>query len=778
MRKLPALPAGAGGTGGAGGAGVPEAEDPLGGEILDLIDGVESKLAQLKQAKAGQEKLTKIIADQQEELGRIERELNDRAGEVAAREQSLQEREDELAQLSEVAREDRRVAEEAAEEAKAALVEVEAQRAEIGDAEAEIAAARERAEKASAEARAALAQAEQRREELGGAQAQIAAAQEQAERADAALRDAYTETEKRENELDEARGQLAQARDRAELAAEQAREALAQTDRHKQEIDRLGAEADELRARAESAERSDAARGKELESVRAEAESARAQASDSDTAHNKELARLRAEVDSAARERDDFARAVEQREAALLEQREQMGLLETEAEGLRAKAGEAEEAERRVQDLLQQRDALLGQQDMTIAARTEELETQRQAAEAAHAKAVAEADRVAETLRSELAEAKAELQASERAHGSRSEAIDDLSNDLRTAREALEAAKAEAKAGRAAIAERDAALDKVRALEEALELAKAAADGVAALDEALDDRAALRRARLKRYKELLQEQAQKLVLAKKKLHQAAEDQRATGEQLAQERSACASTRRELDAAVARAAAKTVKSRVASAVCMAAVAVLLIGGASVWAAKSFVAGGRAASATLRAGADTGGAEANAEALEAWRAYCENLVADPRLAEAAADRMRLRGIEELSNAAALGAYVRASLDVDFPAPDTMRMHLRGEHAGTVQRALDTLAAAVVSSANDGFAVAAGKPKTVIAEAAQAEDEPMNNDWVMAAGMMWGGGSALALLAGLGVWVRLSRSKERYDADEAVFEAAAAEAQSWRG
>ena len=147
---------------------------------------------------------------------------------------------------------------------------------------------------------------------------------------------------------------------------------------------------------------------------------------------------------------------------------------------------------------------------------------------------------------------------------------------------------------------------------------------------------------------------------------------------------------------------------------------------------------------------------------WEAYITELTSDPRFLEVASDRMKRRGIGELSVAGELAKEMSVSLDVASAMPGTIVMEYRGEGAARSQRVLDTFAVALASAANNARARRADSAMTVIEEAALAGTEPLDTRRIEMAGMVFGGGMFSTLLIGGVFWKRLSAAKAKFESD----------------
>ena len=150
------------------------------------------------------------------------------------------------------------------------------------------------------------------------------------------------------------------------------------------------------------------------------------------------------------------------------------------------------------------------------------------------------------------------------------------------------------------------------------------------------------------------------------------------------------------------------------------------------------------------------------MKQWEMYITELTTDPRFLEVAAERMKRRGIGELSVAGELAKEMSVSLDVASAMPGTVVLEYRSEGSARTQRVLDTFAVAIASAANNARARRTDSAMTVIEEPALAETTPLDTRRIEMAGMVFGGGMLMTMVIGGVFWKRLSAAKARFESD----------------
>lgn len=611
------------------------------------------------------------------------------------------------------------------------------------------------------------------RAEQAKAEADMLERQTQVARREADLAQRAAEVERREAGAKSADAELAGLRER--LAAERREvEALAEKIRAERDgVQKLVSESAE-RARALD----ELARGlKERETAASEqseqAEAARRRHEESIA----ELGQQRAEIERAAREReaesaetarslDDAITHATQRAAELAKDREKF---EIERQSQAARAAEREKALAAARADLEKAQAELkaksGAAGKADAAQITAFQAQLKERDSALAQLTQERDR----LDSEL-----------RAAGNR---MAELERQAAEGYGAAEADPAELADLQEKIDKRDRAIDALRTkLEEAKaeiasltdRLQSGPTDGAPAGQAtdllAIDARLAQRRERLHHYKTLLRDQSSKILQAKSALAKRAEQ----CEQVLGKRAELAQAKQALDARAARLDRSASRNKAAVALLCVVTTVAILGGLSWAVAKQAFPGAYLVQATIAAQSD--GQPLEPEQLAAWQQSMMALTLDPVVMETVAERMKKRGIVDLSTPGDVMARLKTDLDASVPAPGEMVLSLRGSGSEATRRTLDTFLAAFIAIANESRERRADRASTAVTVKPSSDASPISRPHVAYAGAIWGASSALMLLVGAFIWSRLAQAKQKYDEHDPVMAAIQLEQSGW--
>ncbi len=275
-------------------------------------------------------------------------------------------------------------------------------------------------------------------------------------------------------------------------------------------------------------------------------------------------------------------------------------------------------------------------------------------------------------------------------------------------------------------------------------------------------RVQLRRARLKRYKGLLQAQARKLMHAQSALAK----RQTEAEQVVSQRSRIVAAM----TALQRREAEVNKQKSGSATAammfyaVAGLAVLL---ALSWAAAYKIAPATYAARAVLSGDGQGRVPSDPECI-AWQQYVQSLVNDPQIIEQTAERLDRRGIGELASGGTLRAELASNLYSDISTPKSITFEIRGDNATRTEIVLDTLVGTIVGSAN---ATRTQRPDGITAEVTQPAsigDGPINDQRLMYTGGIFAGSATLFLSCGLVIGRRLNRLKQSARSDDLIDDA----------
>jgi len=349
-------------------------------------------------------------------------------------------------------------------------------------------------------------------------------------------------------------------------------------------------------------------------------------------------------------------------------------------------------------------------------------------------------------LEEEQRQAAARLEEREQALQSRAEAVEAAARELEhrssqplrdvdaaSPNAALEALRRERDEARRLAERLSGELEAAQARERKLaQRLQAARSETAAQRQALDRR----RARLQAVRKALQLRAKKLLQVRDAIRAQAREAQALLKQreaIEQEKIRLAGARRKL--------AAKLKKRDAS-VLFAALSVGLAALLAIsWAAAERLAPPMYAAQAQLAPTAT---EAAPAVVEGWRTSLKKLLEDPRFVDAAAARLKRRGLVELGSPAALTALLRQRLDTAPTGPAGLRLTLleRGEQRAKL--VLDTLLATAVSLANDARRLGAEGLSTQVASPPAVVGAVEDRRLVVAAAIFAGGATLLLGLA----------------------------------
>jgi len=265
-----------------------------------------------------------------------------------------------------------------------------------------------------------------------------------------------------------------------------------------------------------------------------------------------------------------------------------------------------------------------------------------------------------------------------------------------------------------------------------------------------------RRRRLRRYRELVRGQAGKV----RKAGDALKKRYEQCEQVMAQRAELAAARHKIIEAERRVQAQRAGGR-AAAVLLCAVCILGILGGMSWAISSEVAPATfLATSVVRA--DGRGRELNPAELEEWQRFHEELIADPRFHEAAADRFKRQAVTTLSTPAQVAEMIRLRLTTESITPGELTLSLRDQGASRTARTLETFTAAFASNANASQQRRIDGGVTQVVQPAKAGTEPIDQTRTYWALSMLGGSAAAALLVSLLIYRRLAGAKTDFERD----------------
>ncbi|RMD64187.1 MAG: hypothetical protein D6824_04315, partial [Planctomycetota bacterium] len=148
---------------------------------------------------------------------------------------------------------------------------------------------------------------------------------------------------------------------------------------------------------------------------------------------------------------------------------------------------------------------------------------------------------------------------------------------------------------------------------------------------------------------------------------------------------------------------------------------------------------------------------------WRTSLKKLLDDPRFVDAAAARLKRRGLVELGSPATLNSFLHQRLDVAERGPAGLTLTLLEQGEQPARLVLDTLLATAVSLANDARRLGAEGLSTQVAAPPAVVGAVEDRRLVVASAIV--GAGALALLGC--AWIvasRTSRAAQALQDDDA--------------
>lgn len=395
----------------------------------------------------------------------------------------------------------------------------------------------------------------------------------------------------------------------------------------------------------------------------------------------------------------------------------------------------------------------------------------------------------ARSLSERLVQAQAELQ---RVGGEAARLGDELASALRVAEEATAKCQsleqdchgfhAEVRTLKEAVTARETAIEKLYAqceeLErrcEALQSEERAGDlaarsvglGQGMSSAPADERTLRRRARLRKARVLVKDQSQKVRLASEALRARFEQ----CDQVLAMRGEVIEIKKTVVEAQRRLQKQRAGSRVAAIVCYGLFSLLLLCGLGYGIAQQVAPGVFAARATLKA--DGAGRELSVDEKAEWTRYHEKLFSDPQLMEEAAARMKRRGIETLATPAELTTFLAGAFTHDSPEPGTIHVELRAPGSERAVRVLETFLTALTSQSNATRNTRVDGAVTTLAAPPAVGSAPIDNQRLVYAGAIAGGGFILTFAGAGALWVRLAHARQKFEGEarvDAVLESAA--------
>lgn len=265
-----------------------------------------------------------------------------------------------------------------------------------------------------------------------------------------------------------------------------------------------------------------------------------------------------------------------------------------------------------------------------------------------------------------------------------------------------------------------------------------------------------RAARLKLYKALVKDKSEKMRRGGEVLKKRFE----ACEQLLQQRVELAAVHTALNQTQRRNQRLRATSRVGGGLLCVAASLAIVAALAWVISRETFPGRYAATTELRA--EGRGRELNEGELREWQRYHEELVKDPRFADAVSKRMGRKGMAELSTPGAVQQRLAADLSVESAQDGTLRLEYRGVGPERTVRELETIAVTLASEANGARSERVDGGVTTPPSPAKPGDRPIDDTQLMAASAMFGGGALLILIGSIVAWTKLARAKSKFEQD----------------
>ena len=783
------------------GSAAPRAEGDPGGDVLNIIAEVESRLERLRLAAADNDEA--VDAMRRRQLAPIEQQRLDldlRAADLDERQRRLDEQAAKLAQrekhaesLCELADSERRDVESAKSEMQRQRMALEADLAGGEALRQQVASEQEAARRERADVNAErerLAEAQRRlaadREALEQCRREIDAGRHDLDRRGQELVDQRARWEEEHRNADrsiqeridrlqsEHQAQLNGLRVELGASRHAADEAGARAAQSAEQLQRLGAEVGPLRdaaARLESEKQTLQAQLAErqqrfertalrADSLQADLDALTAKIGEHQTAIAKHEQAIRArdeQLEAAKRKLLQLAQAFEAQSARIEAGTVALQTLAQRERELESAKVQANEASARLETLAAQTEELkshLAERDSWIA----ELEAKAAAKESDSSGSAADVQA--------LAAAREELAARDEAIARLSEHIRDLQGELECARRDVDADSGRMQELIASQREQIAQLER-RVEQEALR-ADAATAGASEAESSRQGLTAARvqflerrRRRLDAMRAAVRDRARRLNQARDVLRGHAAEMKECSE----ERQALLEVKQNLEIAERRMIRRWAVAGAATRLFIVLLTLCVLAAGSYFGVMSFWPATYTANATVQAKGRPGFA-LTPEQAALWQTVHEEMLLSDGVIESVAQRLEQRGYTDLSEPAALRAYLEANLRHDSAAPGTIGLHLNAQGRDEALRLMETYSIALVSASNADRGRRTDGATTALAEPAALDPTPVKDNRRTVACIVFGASALATFMLALPIHARLRRAQSVFQDAEELF------------
>ncbi len=733
----------------------PPAEPTPGGEAMDLISSMEAQLETVKRARAKQEEVEQRFAQQQQELAQREQQLqqasaeldearsalSEHSAELDESKRSLQKQRDELARAREELSKEREQNEHIAKQLHAANDQLSSERRELETQRAATGKLRAEVEEHQLELKEKSDQLQQRIEQIERERIEH---QSELEAKEAELQEATNTLESAIAHASERAGVLSRERDKLE---QERRQLSAQTG---DQSDRIAALEEQLAEAQSQLDRTNSSSSEAVEQIREL------------TDRCVELEGKRADLEKAHGDLEELRQVHQQSQAKTAEDEQQLAALQAElvarSEVNNKLTAELDDVQSAAEAVRAQIQAKNDEVDRLNKAFNDSASGSNEQIEALTQQISAQLEGI-KTLEGEKEQAQKELRATRKQLSELEEQISVGGAEVASAQQLASLKEGVAKRD-TAIAQLQQQLDKTKRWAQKMQqrVESASADGEMGPDhdEEFMNR---RRERLRRYKKMLRDQSGKILQAREVLT----TRSAEYERLLQKRIELAEVKACLEKKATSLQSQSSRNKVAIAI-MAFVSTIGILGALSWSvAQRAIPATHIMQATIAVQEE--GEAIAPEHLVSWTAAIEQIADDPRLMEMAAERMKRRGILDLSTPGDLGARLNADLDLLSTQPGQVTLALKGEGVERTARTLETYTAALIAIANEGKSRRNDRAMTAMTQGPNRNADPIDQPHIVVAGMIWAGSSLGALLIGLIAWAKLARARRKFEEENPI-------------
>lgn|GEM_PF-4315689 len=756
--------------------------DPLNDDVLDIIADVEGRLERLRKVSKESGAVVDSIHQKQAALEKQQAELDHRGEQLEQAAAALKQRSEEIDQrekhaesLCELADNERRELEQLRQSIGADRTALAQEREAIDRQRAALDREREQLSAEQTQCRSQLEMLESDREQL---KQQLADLDEQRTRCEDEHRQAMQAVDKRmdeiqqerdernselQSQLDEARKQVAALKEHLEV---QRAESGKIEKAHQTELEQAALRTDSLQADLDAAQ----GRVTELEAALNKAQAEIRTRHEQLEATKRKLMELGKALDGQSEQIQAGTAAL-----AALEERDRR-IAELESQLANAPAGGSESAgvDPTIVAARDERIAVLEQEIKALEAQVQQAQpgSSGGASSGVDPSVLQARDERIAALEQEITGLEAQLQAAARTTSGgestdeelakREQAIEELSNHIRSMQQSLKDAQAQT-------AERVAEINRLTETIEELQTRPGVSADLSGSAPVSDVFTNLRRQRLQRMRQAIKDRSRRLNKARDVIKQQAHGVR----EFEEEKRTLQDVRRNLELAEQRMIRRWARSSAVTNLFLIVLTISILGAASYFGVMTFWPTAYTAHATIEAKGKPGFPLTDTQ-LNLWQTVHEEMLRSDTVVNGIAERLRQRGYTDLAEPAQLRAFLEANLVTGSPEPGTINLELTTNGRDEVQRLLETYSIGLVSASNAERGRRTDGATTNLAVPATVEPLPAKDNRVQVAGIAFGSSVGALFLLGLPIYLKLRRSASVFADDD--LDAPLMDAQRW--